>query len=247
MRMHSTTRSFMFVIFCLGIFVLAGCGQGSTASTSASPASTATPCPTPTNPFRTGQGKVQSVSGNTLAVTTNKGTQVTVSLTAKTRYQRQVALQPTELKLNTMVIVAVKSNPDKTYTATMITVRNVGGNGSGRGGFGGGANGTPAPCSRFGTGSGRNGGNGIPGTGLRGLVGSVSQVTDKSLVITEANGSDYTVAIDAGTRIFEVQTAGVSDIKQGSSISFTGTGQKASAITAVQVTILLTSSTTTAA
>jgi Domain of unknown function (DUF5666) len=87
-------------------------------------------------------GKITAISGNSLEVTKQDGSKVTVKLTDATEFRKD--RQPAKMadfKVGDMVMVRGAENPDHTVTAEMIGGRSGTGPGGGPGGFGGGGGG----------------------------------------------------------------------------------------------------------
>lgn len=236
-----------FLFLPLALFLLAGCGSNSSTTTGASStsttsaAATATACAQSRVSFKTATGTLSSINGSTFVVTTQKGSNVTVTYSSTTRFVREDSVPATSLKEGTFVTVAVIST-GSTYTATSITVTtgNVAGNGTGR--FPG-ARGTPGagrannPC--FSRGQFATPGSGTGTSNFRGLTGTVSQVTGNSMTITDTSGSTFSVTITPQTQVMESTSVTSAALKTGEALTVSGSPGSNGAIDARSVTILL--------
>jgi hypothetical protein len=242
-----------FLFLPLALFLLVGCGSNSSTTTGASStsttsaAATAAACAQPRSSVKTATGALSSINGSTFVVTTQKGSNVTVTYSSTTRFVREDSVSATSLKEGTFVTVAVTST-GSTYTATRITVTtgNVTGNGTGR--FPG-AKGTPGagrannPCfsrGQIGTpGSGQPSGSGTGTSNFRGLIGTVSQVTGNNMTITDTSGSTFSVTITPQTQVMESTSVTSAALKTGEALTVSGSPGSNGAIDARSVTILL--------
>ena len=252
MRMHRVLRAMpeSLLFLFLGLFVLAACGSNTPSASVPGSSATATACAQATRPAssaRSAVGTLKSISGQTLVLTTQRGSNATVTYTSTTRFTQEAVVAATALQEGTPVRVTVTSGGG-TYTATSIVVTtgtttgtNSGfprGNGTPGAGFGGGNN----PCfarGRFGRGT---PGAGTPGAGannFRGLVGTVSQLSGNIMTITDTAGTDYTVTITTQTQIVETKNATAADLKVGQALTVTGTAGGQGAISARLIAILL--------
>ncbi len=254
---------FMGVAFLfLLTMVSAACGSIGSSTTASGGTTNVTPTATcPPNRFKTATGTLQSVTGTSLLVHSTQGS-VQANYATTTRIQREATVATSALKEGTFVTVAVKQDTSGNYTATRITL--VANRTGGTGGFGGG-NGT----GRFGGGTGANGGTGRTrnancfrqggganggafggGAGAGGttsantLTGTTGQLNGSTLTITDLQGSNYTVTLDAATQIVQFQTATASALKNGASITLTGSADSKGVITAQNITVLLPTSST---
>ena len=240
-----------FLFLPLALFLLAGCGSnssttaGASSTSTTSAAATATACAQSRFSFKTATGTLSSINGSTFVVTTQKGSNVTVTYSSTTRFVREDSVPATSLKEGTFVTVAVTSTGG-TYTATRITVTT--GNGTGTGRFPG-ANGTPGagrannPCfsrGQFGTpGSGQPGGSGTGTSNFRGLTGTVSQVTGNNMTVTDTSGSTFSVTITPQTQVTESTSVTSAALKTGEALTVSGSPGSNGTIDARSVTILL--------
>ncbi|HZU66756.1 MAG TPA: DUF5666 domain-containing protein [Ktedonobacteraceae bacterium] len=241
------------VFLPLALFLLAGCGSNSSSSTGSSntsttsAAATATACAQARGNFKTATGTISSIQGSSFVVATTRSGNVTVTYSTTTRFTREDTVPVTSLKEGTFVTVAVASS-GSTYTATRITVTSGTGIG-GAGGFGNGrfpgARGTPGagrannPCfSRGQTGT-PGPGTGTATTNFRGLIGTVSQVTSSTLVITDTSGGTFSVTITPQTQVLETTTVTPAALKTGAAVTVSGSPGSNGEIAARTVTILL--------
>jgi RNase P/RNase MRP subunit p29 len=220
----------LFVVACSVPFI-------SSSSNSAS----VTPCPSPV-PFQRTSGTIQSINGNTLLITSTQGSTIKASYTSTTRFTRETAETTAALKEGVFVFVAVAQGANNTYTATTISLtsgsRPTGGfGGSGFGGRRGNGNSTCAR-QRFGNGNGTPGaefGNG----NTRGISGTVSQLTSKTLTVTDTNQSDYVVSLTSATQIIQTSQVSASTLQVGMRVNVVGLRNAQGVIAARSVTILL--------
>jgi uncharacterized protein DUF5666 len=227
-------------ILLLFTTLVAACGSSSVAA-----GSTATATPTATNCVTQASGTIQSINGNTLLITTTRGTQIHATYTGNTVFLRETNLTPAGLQEGMSVAVRAVQNPDSSYSAVNITVRNPssltftpGSRPS--------AAGTASirPCISRQRPNGRNGqGNftGGPGgtTSSQNLAGTVGQLNGNTLTVTDASGADYTVQLTSSTQIRTDSTAAASDLQVGKAVTVAGTSDNSGGITARQVLILL--------
>lgn len=238
-----------FLFLPLAIFLLASCGNsssttsGSSSTSTTSAAATATVCAQTRFSFKTATGTLSSIQGSTFVVTTSKGNNITVTYSSTTRFTREDSVPATSLKEGTFVTVAVTST-GSTYTATRITVTT--GNGSGRfPGFTGtpGAGRANNPClnrGQFGTpGTGQPRGSGTGTSNFRGLIGTVSQVTNNTMTITDTSGSTFSVTITPQTQVMESTSVTSGALKTGEPLTVSGSPGSNGVIDARSVTILL--------
>ncbi|HJT58833.1 MAG TPA: DUF5666 domain-containing protein [Ktedonobacteraceae bacterium] len=249
-----TVMSFLFLP--LAMLLLASCGSnastaGASTSSSTSAAATATACAQPRSSFKAATGTLSSLNGSTFVVATLKGSNVTVSYSSTTRFTREDNVPATSLKEGTFVTVAVTST-GSTYTATRITVTAATGTGNGTG-FGNGrfpgASRTPGagrganPCfnrGQFATpGTGQPGAGGTGTANFRGLVGTVSQVTATTMIVTDTSGSTFSVTITPQTQVMETTNVTSAALKTGQALTVMGTPGSNGAIDARSVIILL--------
>jgi uncharacterized protein DUF5666 len=242
MRRFSKVTLTNVVYFSLGLFllILAGCGSTTAASTLSPANATATACVQATRPaaaFKTTTGILKSINGQTLVVTTNKGSDVTVTYSTTTRFTQVNSVAASSLTEGTAVRVAVTST-NGSYTATNITVTtgvNVNGTGFPRG------NGTPGAGRRANNPCARQAQVAPPGNGtrgFRGLVGTVSQLNGSTLTITEATGSSFTVTITPQTQIMATQSATANVLKVGVLLTVIGNTDSQGKLAANTVALL---------
>ncbi len=146
----------------------------------------------------------------------------------------------------------MKQDTSGNYTATRIQLLGNRANNNGNPGNGGGfGNGTGNPnrgnggtgranCLRQGRNNngafGGNAGNG--GTSnARALVGTLGQLTNNTLTVTDFQGANYTVTVDSSTKISQIQSATAGDLKNGENVTLTGTADSKGIITAQSITI----------
>jgi hypothetical protein len=171
--------------------------------------------------------------------TTQTGTSVQANFTSATRFTEPATLKPTDIKTGSTVTVTVKQNADSTYTA--LTINSGSFAGGRQGGFPrGGANG----CGQRRGGRGFGGGSGTPGAGGSGtqsrqvVSGTVNQISNTSMTLTDASGNDYTIGITSTTRINSQKTITANDLKAGQIVTIVGTAAGSDTITATSVTVL---------
>lgn len=235
------------LLFTLAALII-GCGSAPTSSASTSTSSTsatATAC-VALRP-RTVAGTLQNINGNTLTITNLQGQTVTATYSSTTRFARQTAVTPDNLKEGGFVAVQVSKQPDNTYAALRITVTNRAnfpGNGQNgqRRNNNNNNNGCPRPtrpANGGGNGNGGAGGTGANGNGTRGVTGTLGQVNGTTITVTEANGSDFTVTVTKDTQIVQTVQATSADLKTGTPITLTGQANSQGTIVAQNITILL--------
>ena len=227
------------ILLLFSMFITA-CGSSSTTtgSTATGTPTTAATCLTNTT------GTIQSVSNTAVQVTNLQGKTVQATFTSKTTFTRQATLTPVDLKTGTLVSVIVTQNPDNTYSALTVSVRNsltrqrgfTGGSGLCNGQRTRG-NGTPGAFGGPGFGS------GTPGTSAGGqsrqtINGTVSQVNASSLTVTDTSSNDFTVTLTTTTRISGQQTLTASDLHTGEAVTITGSANSQGVINASSVSVL---------
>lgn len=236
--MINLRKGFPFILLCL--LALAGCGSTTSASTISGASATATACAQATRPasasaFKTATGTLNTINGQTLTMTNQRGSAVTVTYTSSTSFTQERAVPATTLQEGASVRVVVNSS-GSTYSAISIT--EVSGTKSspfsGNGSFAGGRNSSCLQSGRTGKGS-----AGANANGFRGLVGTVGQLNGNTLTITDAAGSAYTVTITTQTQIVQTQSATAAALKVGQPLTVIGKANGQSAITANSVAILL--------
>lgn len=217
---------------------IAACGN-----TNAAAVTTGTATATATSCFAQAIGTIQSISGNTLLITTTRGTQSHATYTSSTVFLREISLKAAGLQEGTSVAVRAVQKADNSYAAVTITVRNS-------------ATATFVPGSRpsaagtrsagscsSGQRTGQRRGNFTGGqgstTGSTNLSGTVAQLNGNTLTVSDANGGDYTVELSSSTQIRTDSTATASDLQVGKAVTVVGTSDNHGGITARQVFILL--------
>jgi ABC-type Fe3+-hydroxamate transport system substrate-binding protein len=226
----------LFALFPIIILALAACGSTSSGANSTTGGATGT---TTTNCLTVTSGTIQRVSNGSLLLTNLQGKNVQVALTSATVYTRQSTLTSSEIKTGTPVSVIVTLNPDNTYTALSVSLRN---SQFQRGGF---TSGTKL-CSNQGQFPGRSGTPrtfGTPGSSNGGrlsqtITGTVSQANGSKLIVTDTSGTTLSVNLTATTRITAQVTASISDLHSGIIVSVTGLGNRGGVITANSVAIV---------
>lgn len=238
---RSMWKFFAAPLLVLLTALLAACGSTGTSGSTAG-TSTATTCLTAAT------GTIQSVNSSTLFITNLQGNTVQATLTSKTIFIRQATLTAADIKTASPFSVIVMQNPDTTYTALTVNV------GSSltrlKGGFKNGSagatlcngqrirgKGTPGVSSGNGTPGPFNGG-GFGGQNRQTINGTVSQLTNNSLVVVDASGNNFTVTLTATTRISATQTVTASDLQPGEAVTLTGVANSQGVINASTVSIL---------
>ena len=236
--MHRRSMAALFAVSGLVLLILAGCGANSTPTPTLSSANaTATACAQATRPaanIKTATGVLKSIDGQTLVLTNRQGNDVTATYSDKTRFTQLSAIPASALAEGTSVRVAVTS-ANGSYSATTIDVlNNANGLPRGNGNAGGGRRGNN-PCAR------QLINNGTPGTGtrgFRGLVGTISQLHDNTLGITDTAGASYTVTITPQTQILKTQSATAAALKVGGLLTVAGRTDSQGHIAANTVALL---------
>ncbi len=255
----SKSSLFIGVAFLsLSRFLCAACGSIGSSTTASGGTTNATPTATcPPNRFKTTTGTCK-VSLALLCLSTAPRDSVQASYATTTRIQREATVATSALKEGTFVTVAVKQDTSGNYTATRITLvaNRAGGFGGGTGNVaqvdlvGTGGTGVDLVVEQVVHGTGRtrnancfrqggaNGGAFGGGAGAGGttsantLTGTTGQLSGSTLTITDLQGSNYTVTLDAATQIVQFQSATASALKNGASITLTGSANSKGVITA---------------
>lgn len=237
-------RAACLLALLLGLLLLTGCGSnasaGGTSATAQGASATATACAQLTRPAtstRAAVGTLQSINGQTLHMTNQRGTTITVTYASATRFTQEVTVPATALQEGTAVRVLVSSSAGS-YTATSIVVTGQGAvrvPGFPRGGTPGAGRGNAACFARA-------RGNGTPGANanaFRGLAGTVSHLSGSVLTITDSTGADFTVTLTARTQIIATRSATAAALKVGQVLTVTGRAGSQGSIQASLVAILL--------
>ncbi|GHO81667.1 hypothetical protein KSD_94380 [Ktedonobacter sp. SOSP1-85] len=242
-RLHKTIIG-GFAGLSLCALLLSGCGSFPFQGSAASSTPTATNC-TSSARFRPVNGTLKSVDGNTLSVTNQQGKSVTAHLEKTTRFTQEKAVAASSLKDGVAVSAVVKQNSDNsTYTATQIvlTDRNTGAFGNNRQQRGNNPNANCVPArQRTPTGNGKGNGNGGVRTNANGthiLSGTVGQLNNNILTVTDTKGDDYTINLASTTNIMQISSATASDLKAGETVTVTGSTEKDGSVDAQNVSIL---------
>ncbi|GHO69967.1 hypothetical protein KSC_088590 [Ktedonobacter sp. SOSP1-52] len=242
-RLHKTIIG-GFAGLSLCALLLSGCGSFPFQGSAASSTPTATNC-TSSARFRPVNGTLKSVDGNTLSVTNQQGKSVTAHLEKMTRFTQEKAVAASSLKDGIAVSAVVKQNSDNsTYTATQIvlTDRNTGAFGNNRQQRGNNLNANCVPArQRTPTGNGKGNGNGGVRTNANGthtLSGTVGQLNNNILTVTDTKGDDYTINLASTTNIMQISSATASDLKAGETVTVTGSTEKDGSVDAQNVSIL---------
>jgi hypothetical protein len=202
------------IVLLLLAAICAGCGSSSSTGSSSS-VSTATP--TQANCFTQVRGTIQSVNGTSLVIANQQGQKVQATYSSRTLFVQQSSATVAELRKFTgqSVTVTVAQNADNTYSAKTVLARSANLPRSGNR-VGQGQNFRPCSGSTPGAGFGR-------GQNQRQtILGTLSQINGNSLVVTDLQGSDYTVGLTSTTRIIVQETTTISSFKVGMSIQATG-------------------------
>ncbi|EFH82385.1 DUF5666 domain-containing protein [Ktedonobacter racemifer] len=228
------------VLLCA--LLLSGCGSSPSQGTAASSTPTATNC-TSSARFRPVSGTLKSVDGNTLSVMNRQGKSVTAHLEKTTRFTQEKAVAASDVKEGVFVSAVVKQNSDNsTYTATQIVLTdgNSGAFRNNRQQRGNNPNANCAPArQRTPTGNGNgNGGVRTNANGTHTLSGTVGQLNNNILTVTDTKGDDYTINLASTTNIMQISSATVSDLKAGETVTVTGSTEKDGSVDAQNIAIL---------
>ncbi|GCE16037.1 DUF5666 domain-containing protein [Tengunoibacter tsumagoiensis] len=230
---------------------LSGCGSVATQDSSSTGTATATCTPRNTTITRA-SGTVKSIGTDSLVITKQDGSNVTMTLSSQTVITQQTLAATSALTNGSFVTVAVTPSSDgSTYTAdTILLTSGLGGGGFGRGTGGqnggagsGGQNGNNrnnscrpqragTPGANGGFGGGRQNGGAGNGNGNR-LFGTVAQVSGTTLVVDDASNNSYLLTLTSKTQIIQTQTVTASALQIGQNVSVVGTSTAATTITIV--------------
>lgn len=186
-RQHLYLTSFLFVFLATGM-------SAARAQDAAPQDQTAAPSPNRGGRGGPGQGrgtmgKITAVNGNSLEVTKQDGTKVTVKLTDATEFRKD--RQPAKMadfKVGDMVMVRGAENSDHSVTAEMIGAR------SGNGGPGGG--GGPG-----GYGGGGGGGAALGEQGNDYVAGEVKSIDPPKLTVVRSDNVTQTIELNEDTSL----------------------------------------------
>jgi Domain of unknown function (DUF5666) len=227
------------IVLLLLAAICAGCGSSSSIGSSSS-VSTATP--TQANCFTQVRGTIQSVNGNSLVIVNQQGQKVQATYSSRTLFVQQSSATVAELQKFTgqSVTVTVGQNADNTYSAKTVLARSANLSRSGNR-VGQGQNFHPCsgstPGARFGRGQNQQ------NQGQRQtILGTLSQINGNSLVVTDSQGSDYTVGVTSSTRIIVQETSTISSFKVGMNVQATGQKNGSGVLTLTTLSATSTSS-----
>jgi hypothetical protein len=204
--------------------LLAGCGGAASASQGGSASATPT-CP-PARSFKSVTGTISGAGGGTITVTPSSGSPVVVQVTSSTRITKMVSVSPASIATGTSVLVVSDTNAT---TAQRISVL-ASGAGGGFGGFGGGrfggGSGTPSAarnpsCFQRTPGAGRFGGGSGSGS-FQGLRGTVASVSSSQIVINDAQGQTFSLAVTSSTVTTSTASGTTADLVLGAKVTATG-------------------------
>ena len=172
-------------------------------------------------------GSIESINGNTLAVTTELATiSATVGENANIRITS--VLEPTELTEGAQIMV-VSERVDGSTLARVITVVPEGQGGFGRRGAGGGQRGQAA------VGGAQQGGQ--AGGGARPLFGSIESIADSGFTLETQQGP-LPIAVNDETVIIQTLQGTVADLKAGMQVSVFGAADDEGTIEARTVAVI---------
>ncbi|MYD50746.1 MAG: hypothetical protein F4W93_04585 [Dehalococcoidia bacterium] len=172
-------------------------------------------------------GSIESINGNTLAVTTELATiSATVGENANIRITS--VLEPTELTEGAQIMV-VSERVDGSTLARVITVVPEGQGGFGRRGAGGGQGGQAA------VGGAQQGGQ--AGGGARPLFGSIESIADRGFTLETQQGP-LPIAVNDETVIIQTLQGTVADLKAGMQVSVFGAADDEGTIEARTVAVI---------
>ena len=227
------------IVLLLLAAICAGCGSSSSIGSSSS-VSTATP--TQANCFTQVRGTIQSVNGTSLVIANQQGQKVQATYSSRTLFVQQSSATVAELQKFTgqSVTVTVAQNADNTYSAKTVLARSANLPRSGNR-LGQGQNFRPCsgstPGARFGRGQNQQ------NQGQRQtILGTLSQINGNSLVVTDSQGSDYTVGVTSSTRIIVQETSTISSFKGGMNVQATGQKNGSGVLTLTTLSATSTSS-----
>ncbi len=197
------------------MMLLAACGTPGTAAASSA---TATPTCPPARSFKTVTGTISGTAANAITVTSGNGSKTLVHLTSTTRITRILAAKPSDL--TTSATVQVTTDTAVTAAQRIVIVPMGQGGFGGRGGTGFGRGRPPAGFNsacfqRQGTPSGTG--------GFQGLRGTVASASSTQLVLDDAQGQTFTVAITSATVILTSASGTASDLSAGLMVTASGT------------------------
>jgi hypothetical protein len=215
------------IVLLLLAAICAGCGSSSSIGSSSS-VSTATP--TQANCFTQVRGTIQSVNGNSLVIANQQGQKVQATYSSRTLFVQQSS-------------ATVAQNADNTYSAKTVLARSANLPRSGNR-VGQGQNFRPCsgstPGARFGRG--QNQQNQQNQGQRQTILGTLSQINGNSLVVTDSQGSDYTVGVTSSTRIIVQETSTISSFKVGMNVQATGQKNGSGVLTLTTLSATSTSS-----
>ena len=227
------------IVLLLLAAICAGCGSSSSIGSSSS-VSTATS--TQANCFTQVRGTIQSVNGTSLVIANQQGQKVQATYSSRTLFVQQSSATVAELQKFTgqSVTVTVMQNADNTYSAKTVLARSAN---LPRSGNRGGQGQNFRPCSGSTPGAGFGRGQNQQNQGQRQtILGTLSQINGNSLVVTDSQGSDYTVGVTSSTRIIVQETSTISSFKVGMNVQATGQKNGSGVLTLTTLSATSTSS-----
>lgn len=222
------------ILLLFSTFV-AACGSSSAAAVTTSTATT-----TATSCFTQTTGTIQGINGTTLLIVNPRGAQIHATYTSNTVFQREAALTPAGLQEGMNVAVRVVKNPDNSYSAVQVTVRNSSTSPfTPRSSAGSTRSCTPRQRPNGGNGQGNFAGGQGSTTTNQNLIGTVGQLNGNTLTVNDTSGADYTVQLTSATQIRTDSAATATDLQVGKAVTVVGTSDNHGGINARQVLILL--------
>jgi Domain of unknown function (DUF5666) len=238
------------VIFLLSMLYIAGCGSNTTSGANAAATLTATSCQHAVNSdIHAVTGTLQGMHGTALTILDTARRSIQVSYTNATVFDQEKLLTSTDLHDGLSVLVEVIQNPDHSYTAREINIREQRDASQGSGvkkelqGCPANPSGAPGkPSTGKDAGDPQKGsdpGSQPANTAAKGVSGTISQMSGNKITVTDTNGDDYTIGLTAQTQIIHIARVTPAALKIGGWLSALGTRNSANVITASAITLLL--------
>ena len=221
--------------------LLAACGASANANGASAATATAT-CPPATRNVATVTGAISATASGSITVNATNGKTTVVHLASNTTIRKLTTLPASRLTAGTAV--QVQTDTDVTVAQRiLLTPASASGTATPGRGLGRGGNGTPragvnAACLRRGGGAQGTPASGFPGQNtFRGVRGTVDSATSTQLIMEDAQGQVYHLAITSSTLIETTSSGSPSDLVVGASVLCTGTSASDGSVTARSITV----------
>jgi hypothetical protein len=220
--------------------LLAACGASANANGASAATATAT-CPPATRNVATVTGAISATASGSITVSAANGKTTVVHLAATTSIRKLTTLPASSLTAGTAVQVQTDTDVT-TAQRILLTPASASGTATPGVGFGRGKGTPPAGvnsnCLRRGGGVQGTPASGFPGqNAFRGVRGTVDSATSTQLIMEDAQGQVYHLAIISSTLIETTSSGSPSDLVVGASVTCTGTSASDGSVTARSIIV----------